>query len=182
MKIANTLLMFLILTSLNAQNKKTLFELGSPTTSPDINFSNFFKNFPVYVENSNAINFIGYKFIATIKRHSGVIRYLRKNYKENSNIGIVQIEGGSDSIFKNILTNVNHISQNNISRKYINHILDIQSANISNKTYKVYSITYMIDNQQRNYYVFIDPTSNRIIKEGNLFAFEIFPNMKYSLR
>ena len=160
-------------TTSTAQKCKTLFEIGDSLDNPESNFKNLFKNFPLYVENTNEISFLNYKFIKKIRNTKETIHYLKKNFKNDPPLGFIQIEGGTDSYEKKIIL----ISDSNEIPNKKNIIKNI-AKNYIQKGFKLYAVIYLYQKLQHTFYFFINPEDNTIVTKGNSFALCFYPGQK----
>ncbi len=185
MKIFNyilTLNFFLITVHFYAQEyprncKNTnLFEYGIPILRSEDNLNNLFNNFSLLIENGEDVDFLSYEFIGTVKNQRDARKYVNKNFKDLPPFIWVTAFHDNETGF-----------ENNPSPSYIRFIEDDQAIdkseikemiNTISEEYihigdEVFAIDYVIELQKFRHYVFINPTTKKVLLKGNIFGIEI---------
>ena len=151
--------------------KTTLYEYGTVTTSED-NFENLFRNFPVFIENGDAIDFLSYKFVGVIKNKKTAKKYVRKNFKNLVPLGwsmmtpSTQNEGDKSSI-SYYIDNVRE------SKLELKAMINTISSDYVHTDDEVYVIEFVVNLQKHEHLVFINPETKKVLLKGNIFGVEI---------
>ncbi len=151
--------------------KTTLYEYGTVTTSED-NFENLFRNFPVFIENGDAIDFLSYKFVGVIKNQRTAKKYVRKNFKDLVPLGwsmlipSTQNEGDKSSISY-------HVDSVRESKSELKSMINTISSDYVHTGDEVYVIEFVENLQKHEHFVFINPETKKVLLKGNIFGVEI---------
>ncbi len=154
--------------------KTTLFEIGTPVTTDAANFDNLFRNFSKYFENGNQIEFLTYKKVGTIKNRGQIKKYLKHN-----------LSPATGFFFETMCSTAMNGNDYSSAIKIVvapSDRMDIvaQWKNWADTTERsvhtgadVYEIEFNYAQQPHRYYIFVDPTTHRVVEEGNIFALKI---------
>lgn len=175
--------LFLFLTvNSAAQNKVTtqnntsitnLFEYGQTINSQDDNFRNLFNNFPRLVTSSD-VKLLSYKKRKAMENCRGVKSFLRKNKKltkfsPHILFGIDSTSLEKSQIRLSFINPYNEEAEQEDQNDYLRVINEI----CSHTPLDVYLIKFSASNKIYNYFVFVDPKSNKVQLTGNFFGFKI---------
>lgn len=159
----------------------TLFEYGEPLKSTDANFRNLFRNFPKLVTNANeGIKLLSYKYITAIKNQEQIKRYLKENIKVYMADGVISTAlGGDSSRIESWYIKIKFPPAYEIN-KSINKafIKDLQEklrllANYVHLGDEVYLLNFAANGTPYRFYMFANPKTKSLLKDGNFLAFEI---------
>ena len=171
MKLNICVLLLCLSTNLHAQ-QMNLFECGKPLTDPEINFKNLFQNFPKYVENSEQIDLLDYKYIGLIENEKQALKYVKKNIHFGAIAWSYSLTTGRpDSTISITLDTGQRFSKRNTPnlKKIVKTIANVYL----HPGYKVYLIHYTENLDAREYYIFVNPQTNKVATQGNQFAIPI---------
>ncbi|RNC66062.1 hypothetical protein [Proteiniphilum sp. X52] len=154
------------------EKKTNLFEYGSVMTSED-NLKNLFKNFPIFIENGKDIDFISYRFVGTIRDKKDAKKYVQKNFDDLIPIGWLMSYPDKNG----------HLKETSYVRLDIQPIRETKSelkkmAKTISEEYihpgdEVYMVSYVFNLQKHVHYIFINPTTKKVLLKGNIFGIEI---------
>lgn len=161
------------------ENTTTLFEYGQPLMTTEANFKNLFENFPALVSNSGeGLKLISYKNLTAIKDEKQIRLYIAKN------MGIYQGGGGITSVFggddlennriRLVFPTKQPIEQTNddASLKETNDHIENMVKNIHIAD-EVYVVNFFANGTKYDFYMFVNPETKVVLKEGNFLAFSI---------
>lgn len=162
----------------NQKKTSTLFDYGSPVNTIEDNFKNLFRNFPLLVSNAGqGLKLTSYQFLTTIKEQKEAQLYLRKNTKVyESGVGIVSAFGGNEIENNKIRVvfppeQLNKRIEDALSKEITDNI-EKAAKNIHTGD-EVYIVNFMADGTKYDFYVFVNPKSKTVLKEGNFLGFSI---------
>ena len=155
--------------------KTTLFEIGTPVTTDAANFDNLFRNFSKYIENGNEIEFLSYKKVGTIKNRGQIEKYLKHNLSPATGfffetMGSTKMSGDED-YSSTIRIAVVPSRRMDIETEWKNWMDTLKQSVHTGAD--VYEIEFNYAQQPHRYYIFVDPTTHRVVEEGNIFALKI---------
>lgn len=157
----------------NKKDTVNLFEYGTVITNED-NLRNLFKNFPVLIENGDAIDFISYKYIGTIKSKKHAKKYTKKNFEDLIPIAWItsfpsSINGESVGSASIRLVEGQIPETKSQLKKHSKTIAELYI----NAGDEVFVIDYVYNLTRHTHYVFINPDTKKVLLEGNIFGIEI---------
>ncbi|HBG39843.1 MAG TPA: hypothetical protein DDW85_00345 [Porphyromonadaceae bacterium] len=155
-----------------SHDKVNLYEYGGIVKSED-NLKNLFRNFPLYVENGNEIDFLSYRFIGTVKNKKEAKKYVNKNFDD-----LVPISWSISShttperksVMSSIRFEVQLIHETPSELRKMRETIFKEYVNLNDE---VYAIKYVINLQEHIHYVFINPHTKKVQLKGNIFGIEI---------
>ena len=171
--------MLLLGGSLFAQSRPgetTLFEIGTPVTTDAANFDNLFRNFPKYIANGDEIEFLSYEKVGTIKNRGQIKKYLKQNFAPDTGFYLETItykghENNGENWFSEIKIVLAPTDRVDIKNKWKNW-MDTAEKFI-HPGMAVYEIEFIHALRSYRYYVFVDPTTHKVVTKGNTFAKDI---------
>ena len=168
-----------VLITENNEQTTTLFEYGQAPTTTEANFKNLFENFPLLVSNSGkGLKLISYKFLTAIKSGRQIKFFVKKNTKiYRSGGGITAILGAND--IENNRIRLVFPSGSRVDKRIEEALLKeerdavekvIENINIGDE---VYVVKLVADGTAYNLYLFVNPITNKVLKEGSFLGFSI---------
>lgn len=161
------------------ENTTTLFEYGQPLMTIEANFKNLFENFPALVSNSGeGLKLISYKNLTAIKDEKQIRLYIAKN------MGVYQSGGDILSVFGRNDVENNQIklvfptkqpieqTKDEVSLKETNDHIENMVKNIHIGD-EVYMVNFFANGTKYDFYMFVNPETKVVLKEGNFLAFNI---------
>lgn len=167
----------LILTSFTGkysnEKKTNLYEYGSVVTSED-NLKNLFKNFPIFIKNGKDIDFLSYQFIGAIRGKKDAKKYVQKNFDDLIPIGwLMAYQSNENSQLEEISYVRLDIQPIRETKSELKKMAKTISEEYVHAGDEVYVINYVFNLQKHVHYVFINPTSKKVLLKGNIFGIEI---------
>lgn len=155
-----------------------LYEYGLPIIKSEDNIKNLFKNFPLYVENGEDIDFLSYEFVGIMKHKREARKFVKKNFDENIGIGWSTVfYRSNDDISENIPSSARFFTEHPLQilgKKTIRNMINTISEEYIHIGDEIFAIDYVIELQKHRHYIFINPTTKKVLLKGNIFGFE-FP-------
>lgn len=155
------------------EEKTNLYEYGTVETSED-NLKNLFKNFPVFIENGNEIDFLSYQFMGTIRNKKEAKKYVQKNFDDLIPIGwqmSYQYDDNSEPrIESRVRLDSQEIYETKAETKRMVKTISEEYVHIGDE---VYQINYVYNLQKHVHYVFINPKNKKVMLKGNIFGIDI---------
>ncbi|GAA4335311.1 hypothetical protein GCM10023149_43230 [Mucilaginibacter gynuensis] len=157
-------------------NYTTLFEYGEPLKSGEDNFTNLFRNFPKFINNANkGIQLVSYKYVADIRNQDDAMRYLKKNEKLYLIDGQVSMKWDSAQVATSYITisfpsngQLNaRVSKTSVRKQVESIVSDINPGD------RVYVLNFIAESQNYKFYMFVNPKTNVLLREGNFLGFDI---------
>jgi hypothetical protein len=154
-----------------------LYEYGAPIIKSEDNIINLFKNFPLYVENGEDIDFLSYEFVGTIKHKRDAKKFVKKNYDENFWFSWTTVFYRNNAdISENIPSSAEFFTENPLpilGKKTIRNMINTISEEYVHIGDEVYAIDYVVELQKHRHYIFVNPTTKKVLLKGNIFGIEI---------
>ena len=161
------------------ENTTTLFEYGQPLMTIEANFKNLFENFPALVSNSGeGLKLISYRNLTAIKDEKQIRLYIAKN------MGVYQSGGDILSVFGRNDVENNQIklvfptkqpieqTKDEVPLKETNDHIENMVKNIHIGD-EVYMVNFFANGTKYDFYMFVNPETKVVLKEGNFLAFNI---------
>lgn len=158
-------------TEKNGGGKKTnLYEYETVVTSED-NLKNLFKNFPIFIENGNEIDFLSYQYIGTVRNKKDAKKYVRRNFDDLIPIGWnMPYQSNENSYSSSVRLDLQTIHETKSELKEMIKTVSEEYVNVGDE---VYQINYVFNLQKHVHYIFISPESKKVLLKGNIFGIEI---------
>ena len=171
--------MLLLGGSLFAQSRPgetTLFEIGTPVTTDAANFDNLFRNFPKYIANGDEIEFLSYEKVGTIKNRGQIKKYLKQNFAPDTGFYFgTTYKRGYQDYAENWLSEIKIVpvpsDRKDVKAEWKNWMAAAKRS--VHPGMAVYEIEFIHALRSYRYYVFVDPTTHKVVTKGNTFAKDI---------
>ncbi|TDQ09691.1 hypothetical protein [Pedobacter metabolipauper] len=163
----------------NKEKTTTLFDYGQPLNTTESNFKNLFENFPLFVSNSGEdLKLISYKYITAIKNEKQIKLYVKKNTE------VYDCDGGIMSVLASNDIENNRIKlefpyENQTNKKIDKFFLKETHDNMEKMTKninpgdEVYVVKFIANGIKYDFYIFVNPKTKIVLKEGNFLGFSI---------
>ncbi|MBC8054223.1 MAG: hypothetical protein H7Y13_14265 [Sphingobacteriaceae bacterium] len=148
-----------------------MFEYGEILTSPETNFKNLFKNFPLLVS-GNDLELLSYKFVKSIPNKNSAKFFINKNSNLTEFSGVTMATGGSDGPHGSFIK-FNFGVHSSFSKKRMKEMFVQQCMQMfTDKPTLVYVIRFAALGKEYKLYTFIDPNTYKVT-DGNMFGFDL---------
>ena len=160
-------------------DKTNFYQYGDVNESKD-NIENLFRNFSVYVENGEDVDFLGYRFLGTIKLKRDAQKYVRENFKHLPPIGwttswssdfAITIPGETAPVGKSSVRL--HSTPIRESKTELKKMAKTIAEEYVKPGDEIYAIDFTLNLQKYTHYVFVKPESKQVLLKGNVFGLEI---------
>ena len=190
----NTIIICLLLSilnylSINAQSFNTvkrtsIFEYGVAIQSVEDNFKNLFQNFPDLIGNKHQIKLLSYEYVGLTGSQRNVRRIVGRNFYRGALVWFTSISRASST---SSFIDEEGVSHKNFCHTEISFRLNIQNLDKSRSElrrlrdfivdqiqpdFKVYKLRWQYQHgRERDFFIFVNPETNRVVQSGNLFYF-----------
>lgn len=157
----------------------TLFDYGKPLVSTEANFRNLFKNFPLFVSNyGEGLKLISYKYLTVVKCTEQIEIYVNKNVEVYLCGGTVMSAFGGNDIENNQIRLVfpsEHQPKREIDKDLSKETKDelVKITRNINVGDEVYVVKFLAEGIKYNFYMFVNPQTKNVVKQGNFLGFSI---------
>lgn len=148
----------------------SIFEIRGNPKSAEENFENLFAYFHFLIDNTDEIELLNYDFIAIVDTVEKAIKYLSQNFSPGAPAWDISYTRDHLGRIKNTRLLVQETL--NLNKNEIDNLVRNISSNFIKKGDRVFQLNFVINEVEYGYFIFIDK-NNHVIKEGNLFAFEV---------
>lgn len=185
MKISSYILIFnFLLISINfyaqeyqKKGKNTnLFEYGISISRSEDNLINLFNNFSFLIENGEYVDFLSYEFVGVVKNQRDARKYVKKNFSDLHPFGWIMAFHDNEAGLENTPSPsyMRFIKDNQaIDKSRIKEMINTISEEYIHIGDEVFAIDYVVELQKRRHYIFINPTTKKVLLKGNIFGIEI---------
>jgi len=152
-----------------AQNKSetaNLFNLGVPVASSEDNLKSFIEYFPLYIENAQAVALIDYNYVGLIENREQARNYVKANF--NGPLFVT-----SELVVADERLIVLFVEDKSTDKNALQTETDNYADGFVKNGYQVYGINYIYEMETYTYYVFINPVTNQVVVEKNMFGFDV---------
>lgn len=163
----------------NKEETTTLFDYGQPLTATESNFKNLFRNFPRFVSNSGeGLKLLSYEYLTAIKSEKQIKLYVQRNTKVYQSGGLIISVLGVNDIENNKIKLVfpsEHQPYKRIDKVLLKEISDNLEKLTKNIVLgdEVYVVKFIANGTNYDLYIFVNPKTKNVRKEGNFLAFNI---------
>lgn len=148
----------------------SIFEIGGKPRSAEENFEKLFANFHLLIDNSDEIELLNYELIAIVDTVENATKYLSQNFSSGAPAWDIRYSLDHLGRIKNTKLLVQETLE--LNKNEIDNLIRNISINYIKTGDRVFQLNFIINEVKHQYFIFIDK-NNRVIKEGNLFAFEV---------
>jgi hypothetical protein len=148
----------------------SIFEIRGKPKSAEENFENLFANFHFLIDNSDEIELLSYKLIAIVDTVEKATKYLSQNFSPGAPAWDISYTRDHLGRIKNTKILVQETLE--LNKNEIDNLIRNISINCIKKGDRIFQLNLVINEVEYEYFIFIDK-DNHVIKEGNLFAFEV---------
>ena len=145
-----------------------LFNLGAPVAASEDNLKNFIEFFPLYIENAQAVALVDYKYVGAIKSREEARDYVTKNF---SGPLFTKQELTTEDLALMFL----FVEDASADKAALQKGADEYADEFVKDGFSVYAVNYVYNEKTYAYYVFINPETNQVVTEKNMFGFDIMP-------